>query len=126
MAGHAPVPHRRTLSAFLPPFPPSRFTRKGGNGARVIQWGGGARQLYYYPKNTIQVTNVGESVNKSLIEQAGIQAAVPTLGRKQPVWDLSFAADGSVRGVRAAQRWEAPGLMDWWIDHWQTEEGYLV
>lgn len=39
----------------------------GGNGAKVIQWGGGARQLYYYPKNTIQITNVGENVNKSEI-----------------------------------------------------------
>jgi hypothetical protein len=58
--------------------------------------GGGARQLYYYPKDTVQVTNIGEAVNKSLMEQAGVQAAVPTVGRKQPVWDLSFAADASV------------------------------
>jgi len=74
----------------------SNWVPKGGNGARVVQLGGGARQLYYYPKNTVQVTNVGEGVNKSLMEQAGVQAAVPTLARKQPVWDLSFVADGSV------------------------------
>lgn len=79
-----------------------RACAAGGNGAKVIQWGGGARQLYYYPKNTIQVTNVGEAVNKSLIEQAGVQAAVPTLGRKQPVYDLGFAADGSVRHAPGA------------------------
>jgi hypothetical protein len=122
----------------------------------VVQLGGGARQLYYYPKNTIQVINVGEDVNKSepgasmarqllectccklvcgvtpvvcllergvecncalpllapetqglclntpppgLMEQAGVQAAVPTLAYKQATWDLSFAADGSVCGV---------------------------
>lgn len=68
-------------------------------GARVLQLGGGARQLYYYPKATLQVTVVGEELNKSLIEQAGVQAAVPTLGRRQPAYDLSFAPDASADAV---------------------------
>jgi hypothetical protein len=35
-----------------------------GKGATVIQLGGGTRELYYYPKNTMTVINVGENVNK--------------------------------------------------------------
>ncbi|GBF89091.1 hypothetical protein Rsub_01808 [Raphidocelis subcapitata] len=42
----------------------SNWVPRGGNGAKVIQLGGGARQLYYYPKNVVQVTNVGDDVNK--------------------------------------------------------------
>jgi hypothetical protein len=32
-----------------------RTPSAGGKGAKVVQWGGGARQLYYYTKNTLQV-----------------------------------------------------------------------
>jgi hypothetical protein len=35
-----------------------------GKGATVIQLGGGTRELYYYPKNTMTVINVGANVNK--------------------------------------------------------------
>jgi hypothetical protein len=35
-----------------------------GQGATVIQLGGGTRELYYYPKNTMTVIIVGENVNK--------------------------------------------------------------
>lgn len=37
-----------------------------GTGARVIQLGGGTRELYYYPKDVVLVTNVGEKVNKGV------------------------------------------------------------
>lgn len=36
----------------------------GSTGARVIQLGGGTRELYYYPKDVVLVVNVGEKVNK--------------------------------------------------------------
>ena len=32
-------------------------------GPVVLQLGGGTRELYYYPKNTLQVTVVGDNVN---------------------------------------------------------------
>lgn len=36
----------------------------GGNGSKVIQLGGGTRELYYYPKDVMTVINVGEKANK--------------------------------------------------------------
>lgn len=33
-------------------------------GARVIQIGGGTRELYYYPKGTVQVMVVGDDIKK--------------------------------------------------------------
>jgi hypothetical protein len=41
-----------------------RADASGGGGARVIQVGGGTRELYYYPRDVVQVTAVGECVNK--------------------------------------------------------------
>jgi hypothetical protein len=41
-----------------------KYVPRGGTGARVIQLGGGTRELYYYPKDVVLVTNVGEKVNK--------------------------------------------------------------
>lgn len=35
-------------------------------GARVVQIGGGTRELYYYPKGTVQVTYVGKKVAKGM------------------------------------------------------------
>jgi hypothetical protein len=43
----------------------SKYVPSGGStGARVIQLGGGTRELYYYPKDVVLVVNVGEKVNK--------------------------------------------------------------
>ncbi|PNH04320.1 hypothetical protein TSOC_009521, partial [Tetrabaena socialis] len=66
---------------------------------RVIQLRGGTRELYYYPKSVVQVTVVGEGLNKSLLEQAGMQAAIPTVAKPQSPTNLGFAADGSVDAV---------------------------
>jgi len=72
---------------------------RGGNGAVVIQAGGGTRELYYYPKDTRQVTVVGVDINRSLLEQAGIQAQVPTKAYAQAPSDLGFAPPGSTDAV---------------------------
>ncbi|KAG2485966.1 hypothetical protein HYH03_015292 [Edaphochlamys debaryana] len=69
------------------------------NKPTVIQLQGGTRELFYYPKSLLQVTVVGESMNKSLIEQAGLQAAIPTLCKPQSPTNLGFAADASVDAV---------------------------
>ncbi|KAF6259010.1 hypothetical protein COO60DRAFT_1060647 [Scenedesmus sp. NREL 46B-D3] len=79
----------------------SKYVPKAGKGATVIQLGGGTRELYYYPKNTMIVINVGENVNKGLMEQAGITAAVPTIVKQQPITDLRFQPDASVDAVVA-------------------------
>ncbi|GLC40848.1 hypothetical protein PLESTB_000016200 [Pleodorina starrii] len=77
----------------------TNYVPKGQPGPRVIQLQGGTRELYYYPKSTVQVTVVGENVNKGLMEQAGLQAAVPTVAKPQSPANLGFAADGSVDAV---------------------------
>eukprot|EP00798_Chlamydomonas_sp_ICE-L_P009153 gene9153-16278_t len=79
----------------------TRYVPKEGRGPVVIQCGGGTRELYYYPKNTIQVTVVGDKVNPSLYEQAGMQAAIPTTAKKQSAASLSFASDGSADAIIA-------------------------
>lgn len=84
----------------------SKYVPSGGGGgaaagARVIQLGGGTRELYYYPKDVVLVVNVGETVNKGLMEQAGVTAAVPTLVKQQPVTDLRFQPDASIDAVVA-------------------------
>lgn len=35
----------------------------------------GLQELYYYPKNTVQVTVVGEGIKKELLEQGGLQVS---------------------------------------------------
>ena len=77
----------------------TRHVPRGGNGATVIQVGGSTKDLFYYPKNTLQVSVVGEDVNKGLMEQAGMQAAVPTVAKVQSPSDLGFAANNSVDAV---------------------------
>jgi len=77
----------------------TQYVPREGRGAVVLQCGGGTRELYYYPKNCLQVTVVGEGVNKSLMEQAGMQAGVPTLARPQSPTRLDFAAPSSVDAV---------------------------
>ena len=47
------------------------------NGARVLQLGGTTRDLFYYPKGTVQVTAAEEDLKEGLWEQAGMQAGVP-------------------------------------------------
>lgn len=42
----------------------SKYVPSGGTGARILQLGGGTRELYYYPKDVVLVTNVGEKVNE--------------------------------------------------------------
>eukprot|EP01025_Chloroclados_australasicus_P048289 TRINITY_DN54676_c0_g1_i1.p1 TRINITY_DN54676_c0_g1~~TRINITY_DN54676_c0_g1_i1.p1 ORF type:complete len:251 (+),score=16.06 TRINITY_DN54676_c0_g1_i1:123-875(+) len=68
-------------------------------GARVIQIGGGTRQLFYYPKDTVQVTVVGPYLNEDLIQQGGMQAAVPAIAKKLDYQDLSFSEDGTTDAV---------------------------
>lgn len=55
----------------------------GGNGATVMQLGGGTRELYYYPKDTMLVINVGENVNKGM--QQVQQLLGPTKSLRTPV-----------------------------------------
>lgn len=58
----------RTTGACVRPHHPTPLYANGtppSAGGKVVQLGGGARQLYYYPKNVLQVTNVGDDVNKS-------------------------------------------------------------
>jgi len=60
-------------SLFKPPRPAVRLCFAccaAGKGATVIQLGGGTRELYYYPKNTMTVINVGENVNKGEMHNA--------------------------------------------------------
>jgi hypothetical protein len=46
----------------------SKYVPNGvSTGVRVIQLGGGTRELYYYPKDVVLVTNVGEKVNKGKV-----------------------------------------------------------
>lgn len=59
----------------------------GGRGATVIQLGGGTRELYYYPKDTMTVINVGENVNKgkSLVQYLpSLSIAAPTVVLQLP------------------------------------------
>jgi len=77
----------------------TRHVPRGGNGASVIQVGGSTKDLFYYPKDTLQVSVVGEDVNKGLMEQAGMQAAVPTVAKVQSPSDLGFAPNSSVEAV---------------------------
>jgi hypothetical protein len=54
-----------------------KFVPSGGNtGARVIQLGGGTRELYYYPKDVVLVTNVGDKVNKGRQTSCGASLCV--------------------------------------------------
>lgn len=60
-----------------------------------------------------QVVVVGESVNKGLVEQAGLQAAVPTIVKAQSPANLGFAGAatydavvslGAISGMSPVQR----------------------
>ena len=69
-------------------------------GARVLQLGGGVKELYYYPRDTVLVTAVGEKLRTGLWGQAGVQAGVPTALQQRPLWNLSFQVLASVVYVR--------------------------
>lgn len=55
--------------------------------------------LHHPCRLTLHSVCMGPLFAAGLMEQAGVQAAVPTLARQQPIWDLSFAADGSVSAL---------------------------
>jgi hypothetical protein len=59
-------------------------------GARVIQVGGGTKELYYYPNDATLIINIGENINPGLMQQGGVQAGVPTEARKQSPTNLLF------------------------------------
>jgi hypothetical protein len=55
----------------------SNWVPKGG--AVVLLSGGGTRDLYYMPKDTVKVTYVGEGLKKGLMENASIQVPLSPL-----------------------------------------------
>jgi ubiquinone/menaquinone biosynthesis C-methylase UbiE len=59
----------------------SRSLPKGN--IRVVQLGGGSRELYYYPSTTVQVTVCNSDLKAGLLERAAIQAGVPILCMKE-------------------------------------------
>jgi len=67
--------------------------------AKIIQLGGGTRELFYYPPQTIQVTAIGEDLNAGLMGQAGIQASIPVVSRKEPVTSLAQLGGSSADAV---------------------------
>ncbi|CAD7703986.1 unnamed protein product [Ostreobium quekettii] len=77
----------------------SMLTNNVPKGARVVQVGGGTREVFYYPKGTIQINVVGEDINEGLISNAGVQAAIPVAPHKQPPTNLSFAAGSTMDAV---------------------------
>ncbi|KAL0021197.1 hypothetical protein WJX77_011659 [Trebouxia sp. C0004] len=78
-----------------------RWIPKGG--ARVIQVGGGSRDLYYYPKDTVLVTVMSPKLKKGLMGQAAIQAGVPVDVRLETPTHLSFQGNSSVEAVVCLQ-----------------------
>ncbi|GMH43762.1 hypothetical protein BSKO_11696 [Bryopsis sp. KO-2023] len=75
----------------------TNYVIKGG--ARVVQIGGGTRELYYYPKGTVQVTFVGDDLNKGLMQQAGISAQIPVVVKDQPPENANMGAGSSADAV---------------------------
>ncbi|KAL3162587.1 hypothetical protein ABBQ38_008636 [Trebouxia sp. C0009 RCD-2024] len=78
-----------------------RWVPKGG--VRVIQIGGGTRDLYYYPKDTILVTAISPKLKKGLMGQAAIQAGIPVDVRQETPSSLSFQGNSSVEAVVCLQ-----------------------
>lgn len=73
----------------------------------MLQLGGSTRDLYYYPKGTVQVTAAGPALSVSLWEQAGMQAGVPVRAVKSSAsdaGDLSFMGGGSADSVVVINR----------------------
>lgn len=56
----------------------------------MLQIGGTTRDVFYYPKDTVLVTCVGEKLSMSLMEQAGMQAQIPVQVQKQSPASLRF------------------------------------
>lgn len=75
----------------------SNWVPKGG--AVVLLSGGGTRDLYYMPKDTVKVTYVGEGLKKGLMENASIQAGVPVDVVDARLDHLSSQADNSADAV---------------------------
>jgi hypothetical protein len=71
----------------------SRHVKPGG--AKVVQLGGSTRDLYYYPKGTIQVIAVAPDLSVSLWEQGGMQAGVGVRAIKNDVLKALNGLGGS-------------------------------
>ena len=56
----------------------TRHVPREGSGANVIQVGGGTKELFYYPKNTLQVT---AGTSRSGLQDPGLACSSPIPGR---------------------------------------------
>lgn len=61
--------------------------------------GGGTRELYYYPRGTELVHVVGADVNPGLMDQAGVQAAIGVIAKRQSPAELGFLPAASQDAV---------------------------
>ena len=86
--------------------------------ASVIQVGGGTKELFYYPKSTDKVVVVGENVNKSLMEQGGLQAGTPTICKDTSPSEMRFAGTSTVDSIVCIRAFGQLGSL--------TGEGFLV
>ena len=78
----------------------SRHVKSGG--AKVLQLGGSTRDIFYYPKGTIQITAAAPDLAGGLWEQAGMQAGIPVREVKSDaVAALSSSAGGAYDSVVA-------------------------
>jgi len=75
----------------------SNWVPKGGS--VVLLSGGGTRDLYYMPKDTVKVTFLGKELKAGLLENAGIQAGVPVEVIDARPDELGSQADSSVDAV---------------------------
>mmetsp|Transcript_19688 Transcript_19688/g.54960 ORF Transcript_19688/g.54960 Transcript_19688/m.54960 type:complete len:294 (+) Transcript_19688:69-950(+) len=69
-------------------------------GARnIIQMNGSTRDIFYYPKSTVQIAVYGNDLKSGLFEQAGMQAQIPTVSFKKPASSLDAVPSNSVDGI---------------------------
>ncbi|KAF5826260.1 hypothetical protein DUNSADRAFT_3878 [Dunaliella salina] len=69
-------------------------------GARnIIQMNGSTRDIFYYPKSTIQIVVYGNNLKPGLFERAGMQAQIPTVSFKKPASSLDAVPSNSVDGI---------------------------
>ena len=72
----------------------TRHIKPGG--PRVLQLGGTTRDLFYYPKGTIQITVAGEDLKVGLWEQSGMQCGIPVKGIKTDANSTLKSSAGAV------------------------------
>ena len=65
-------------------------------GAKVLQLGGTTRDLFYYPKGTVQITAASPDLTVGIWEQAGMQAAVPVNAKKTDITTTLTSSAGSI------------------------------